>query len=158
MRLYEIEESINIIMNEAEIDEATGEVLIDFEKIQSLEMEKEKKIENIIMYYLDLKGDIDKFAGEIKSLGLKKKTLTNKQESLKRFLDGIHQGDTVEYGVHKVSYRKSKKLQGDDIDVLPNNCVETKHVPIAVAITAYLNSGKLLEGWEIVENQNIQIK
>ena len=158
MRLYEIEESINIIMNEAEVDENTGEVLIDFDKLQALEMAKDVKIENIIKYYLDLKGDIDKFAAAIKTLTQKKKTLTNKREILKKWLDTIHHGDTAEYGVHKVSYRSSKKLQGEDIDVLPNDCVKTEYKPILDMIKNHINLGEEFEGWEIVENKNIQIK
>ncbi len=158
MKLYEIEESINDILNTAEVNEETGEVLIDYAKLEALEMEKEQKIENVINYYLDLDGDSEKFANEIHSLTQKKKTLENKKDSLKRFLDSIHNGFNADYGTHSIKYRASKRLEGEDLTVLPEDCIKIEKKPIAEAIKAYLKSGKLLVGWEVVENKNIQIK
>jgi len=158
MKLYEIEEQINELFNEAEIDEETGEVTINYEKLEALNIEKNVKVENIIKYYLDLNGDIAKFKSEIVSLGNKKRTLENKQKSIKEFLDKIHQGQKAVYGTHNINYRNSEKLQGEDIDVLPDDCVKTEIKPIASEIKARIKSGELFEGWSIVKNQNIQIK
>ena len=158
MKLYEIEDSINEILNNAEVNEETGEVLIDYAKLEALEMEKNAKIENVIKYYLDLDGDIDKFSAEIKSLTERKKALSNKKDSLKRFLDTLHQGLPAEYGTHTIKYRLSKSLQGEDITVLPDDCIKVEKKPIADAIKTRLVNGEKLVGWEIVENKNIQIK
>ena len=158
MKLYEIEEQINELLNNADVNEETGEVIIDFEKLQSLTMAKEEKIENVIKYYLDISGDIDKFASEIKSLAAKKKTLTNKQDSIKRWLDSLHQGTKAEYGTHSVSYRKSKKVVGENIEVLPEDCIKIEKTAVATQVKKLLESGVEIDGWQIVENQNIQIK
>jgi hypothetical protein len=158
MKLYEIEQQISELLNNAKVNEETGEVVIDFEKLQSLTMAKEEKIENVIKYYLDLTGDIDKFASEIKSLTAKKKTLTNKQDSIKRWLDSLHRGTKAEYGTHSISYRKSKKVVGEDIEVLPDECIKVEKTVVATEVKKLLEAGVEIEGWQIVENQNIQIK
>jgi hypothetical protein len=158
MKLYEIEQQISELLNNAKVNEETGEVVIDFEKLQSLTMAKEEKIENVIKYYLDLTGDIDKFASEIKSLTAKKKTLTNKQDSIKRWLDSLHQGTKAEYGTHSISYRKSKKVVGEDVELLPEECIKVEKTAVATEVKKLLEAGVEIEGWQIVENQNIQIK
>ena len=61
MKLYEIDEAI---MNC--VDPETGE--IDEEKLEALQLERNKKIDNVAAWVLDLQGDVDKIKNEIDRL------------------------------------------------------------------------------------------
>ena len=157
MKLYQIEDQIAVIL-EGTVNEETGEVTIDYSKLEELEGAKTQKIENIIRYYKNTIGDAEKFDAEIKNLSARKKTLENKANSLKNFLDMLHNGNKAEYGVHKITYRKSSKLKDGDINLLPEAFTNMTITANKADIKEYLKSGKKLEGWEIVEKQNIQFK
>ena len=133
MKLYEIQSQILDIYDNAEIDE-NGEMHIDDQLLAYLEQDRDTKIEGLIKYYKDLEGDMEKFKAEIKSLAESKRVLENKAASLEKFLDTIHKGEAKQYGVHKVSYRKSTVLIGSDLDILPpelkNTVVEPKKADI----------------------------
>jgi len=157
MKLYEIDKAILDIYDNAEIDE-NGEMHIDEQLLAYLEHDRDAKIEGLIKYYKDMQGDIEKFKAEIKSLAESKKVLENKSDSLERFLDTLHKGEAKQYGVHKVSYRKSTVVVGNDLDILPpelkNTVVEAKKAEIK----AKLKEGVEIIGWSLLERKNIQIK
>ena len=113
MKLYEINNKMEELLN-GEVDEETGEVAINWPLFNSLEMAKEAKIESLINYYTELKGDIDKFSREAKRIQADKKTMENKADSIKRYLDGIHEGQKASYGTHKITYRSSKAVEGEE--------------------------------------------
>ena len=158
MRLYEINDQINELLESAEINEETGEVLIDYAKLESLEMARETKIENVIKYYLDLEGDIAKYTEEIKELTKRRKSMENKHDSLKSFLDTLHNGNNANYGVHKISYRASKSLLGESLDAVPIEYIKTERKPLRSELKAYIEAGNIVDGWEIAVKKNIQIK
>lgn len=174
--LYQIDEQINELLNTAEINEETGEIFVDFEKLNKLSMEKDKKIENIIRYYKDLIGDVDKFDAEIAVLTNVKKVIENKAESLKRYLDSSlpekiyvdKKGETkskkYEYGIHTITWRKSEKVVPDNdtdpIGCTPLKFIKKKEIVEAdkTAIKDAIKAGEKVSGWSIQNNQNIQIK
>ena len=157
MLLYKIQQQILDIYDNAEIDE-NGELHIDDQLLAYLENDRDTKIEGLIKYYKDLQGDIEKFKTEIKSLSESKKVLENKAVSLEKFLDLQHKGEAKQYGVHKVSYRKSTVVVGNDLDILPpelkNTVVEAKKAEIK----AKLKEGVEIIGWSLLDKKNIQIK
>jgi len=158
MKLYQIEDQIAEIL-EGTVDEETGEVTIDYDKLDDLKFEKDRIIEWLIKSYLNLSGDIDKFKAEIDKLSKKKRTLENKQSGLKNYLDILHNETPADYGVHSIKYRASEKLKSGKVDDLPFELTKTETLPVASAdIKKYLKSGKLIEGWEIEQRKNIQIK
>jgi hypothetical protein len=156
-RLYEINQQILDIYDNAEIDE-NGEMHIDEQLLLYLEHDRDAKIEGLIKYYKDMQGDIEKFKAEIKSLAESKRVLENKSDSLERFLDTLHKGEAKQYGVHKVSYRKSTVLIGNDIDILPPELKNTVVEPKKADIKAKLKEGVEITGWSLLDKKNIQIK
>ena len=159
MKLYEISQAIENLFDNADIDETTGEIIIDQDFYDYLTDKRDEKIENLIKYYKDLLGDVVKFKSEISNLQNRMRSVNNKAESLKSFLDILHKGHKAEYGVHKISYRKSTSVVGDDIAVLP-----TKYWKIPTptvnknAVKKALQNGEKFSGWSLEEKQNIQIK
>jgi hypothetical protein len=160
MKLYEIDNQINEIFDNCPIDE-NGEIVlsgIQESLLKALETDRQHKIESIIGFYKDIAGDVDKFDTEIKSLNQRKQVLKNKQESLKQFLDFIHQGVKSEYGVHKIGYRKSEVLVDGSISVIPEEFLSVEVSAKRAEIKKALKEGRTFEGWKIDERQNIQIK
>jgi hypothetical protein len=159
MKLYQIDEAIEQLFDNAEINPETGEFIdLDENLLKLLESQREAKIEGLIGYWKDLAGNVDKFDAEIKNLQARKKTIQNKRESLKNFLHFIHRGEKKEYGVHKISYRRSEVLVGDDCKTLPESLYEILMKPDKAEIKKAIKSGQSFEGWSIDERQNIQIK
>lgn len=157
MKLYEIDKAILDIYDNAEIDE-NGEMHIDDQLLAYLEQDRDAKIGGLIKYYKDMQGDIEKFKAEIKSLAESKRVLENKADSLEKFLDTLHKGEAKQYGVHKVSYRKSTVLIGSDLDILPPELKNTVVEPKKADIKAKLKEGVEIAGWSLLDKKNIQIK
>jgi len=156
-RLYEINQQILDIYDNAEIDE-NGEMHIDDQLLAYLEPDRDAKIEGLIKYYKDMQGDIEKFKAEVKSLAESKRVLENKAASLEKFLDTLHKGEAKQYGVHKVSYRKSTVVVGSDLDILPPELKNTVVEARKADIKAKLKEGVEITGWSLLERKNIQIK
>lgn len=157
MKLYEINQQILDIYDNAEIDE-NGEMHIDEQLLLYLEHDRDAKIEGLIKYYKDMQGDIEKFKAEIKSLSESKRVLENKSASLEKFLDTLHKGEAKQYGVHKVSYRKSTVVVGSDLDILPSELKSTVVEAKKADIKAKLKEGVEIAGWSLLDKKNIQIK
>ena len=157
MKLYEIENEIKAILD-IEPDE-NGELIIDYDALDGLEMEKAQKIENLIKYYKGLIRDAEAFKAEEKELAARRKTIENKSASLKAYLDLIHKGEKAEYGIHKISYRKSESVQGD-VSSLPAESPYLKITESAdkAGIKKAIKAGDDVPGWELSTKQNIQIK
>ena len=84
MNLFEIE---NEIMNCW--DQETGEIL-DSDRLDQLEMERDTKIENIALYIKNLTADAEALKAEKQSFAERQKAAENKVESLKKYLSLIH--------------------------------------------------------------------
>ena len=80
MNLFEIE---NEIMNCW--DQETGEIL-DSDRLDQLEMERDTKIENIALYIKNLTADAEALKAEKQSFAERQKAAENKVESLKKYL------------------------------------------------------------------------
>ena len=78
--LYEIDAAIL-----AAVDQETGEIL-DTEKLDALQMERERKLEGVALWIKDLKAEATAVKEEADKLTARKKALDNKIESIKTWL------------------------------------------------------------------------
>ena len=78
--LYEIDAAIL-----AAVDQETGEIL-DVEKLDALQMEREAKLEGVALWVKDLKAEAAAVKEEADKLTARKKALENKMEGLKMWL------------------------------------------------------------------------
>lgn len=78
--LYEINQDILDC-----VDLETGEIL-DIEKLDALQMERETKLEGVALWVKDLKAEADAVKAEADKLTARKKALDNKIEGLKNWL------------------------------------------------------------------------
>ena len=158
MNLYEIE---NEILNC--IDEETGEV-IDFEKLDALTLERDRKIENIALWVKNLEANAKAYKEEKDNFAQKQKNEENKVKSLKKYLSGYLAGAPYKSTKVNISFRSSKAVDVFDLDALMkyDDCDSylqySDPTPDKTAIKNAINSGIKLPGCCIVENSNIQIK
>lgn len=156
MNLYEIEQEI---MNC--VDMETGEI-IDTEKLEQLQMDRDKKIENIALWIKNLKADAEALKAEKNALAERQKAAENKAESLKKYLLGFLAGEKFSTPKVAISFRKSESVQVTDIKSVMD--FDDQYVKFAeptvdkTAIKKAIKSGIAIPGAELVENQNIQIK
>lgn len=104
MTLYEIEAEIMGC-----VDQETGEI-IDVEKLTALQMEREKKLENVALWCKDLRAEAEAIANEIKSLTARKKASESKLESLKAWLGEALAGEIFKTPKVRVSYTHNSRL------------------------------------------------
>ena len=104
------------------VDEETGEV--DDENLSALMMERDKKIESVALWIMDLRGDTQKLSEEIFRL-TKRKQRTEKQiEDLKEWLRGALGGSKFKNEKIAVTYRESERVIIDDVEQLPSEFVK----------------------------------
>ena len=152
--LYEInKELLNCI------DLETGEI-IDTEKFDQLQLEKNDKLENVALWYKNLLAEAAAFKAEKDVFAEKQKRAEAKAESLKKYLDNALHGNKFSTVKVDITYRKSTRVEVDEIK-LPANWmreIPATHVVDKIEIAKALKAGIDIVGAELVENNNIQIK
>lgn len=155
MTLYDIEQEIMDC-----IDQETGEI-IDIDRLNALEMERDKKIGNVACWIKDLKAEAEAIKAEKQALEKRQKAAENKAESLKTWLQGILQGEKFKDSRCSISYRKSERVDFSDsfvMDSLPDYMKKVTVEPKKTEIKDYLKTGATIEGVTLVENSSIQIR
>lgn len=157
MKLYEIEEEIMNVF-----DPETGEIL-DEDKLAKLEMERDRKIENIALYIKNLESDAEQIKVEKNALAAREKSAKNKAESLRTFLSGYLAGQKFSTPKVAISFRSSTSVEAD-VGALIGSDIGQDYLKYAeptadkVAIKKALQEGIVLPGCALVTNQNMQIK
>jgi hypothetical protein len=157
MKLYEIMQEI-----EGLIDSESGEIL-DYEKFEQLKIDRDTKIENIALWIKNLEAEAIAVTNERKSLQDREKSLGNKTDKLKEYLTFILQGNKFATGKVAISYRKSIGLNITNEETFKQLYKQFCEVEEVVKIPKkdikeYIQKGKVFEGVELVEKQNLQIK
>lgn len=155
MKLYEIDAAIMDC-----VDEETGEI-VDVERLEALEMERDAKISNIGCWIKDLRAFQDAIKNEKKNLDKKLKVAENKEEQLTRFIERYLAGATFKDARVAMSYRKSTSTEieeGLDLNTLPDYCKKITIAANKTAIKEALQQGEVIEGCSLVTKNNIQIK
>ena len=164
MNIYEINKAIEDILEDGfSVDEETGEILFDESDLNALDAEISEKIENVACYIKNLTADISALKEEERNLNTRRKQKERKIDSLKGYINyamELSGRKSLESPRCKVSFRKSSSVEVPDINALDEDYI-TKTIeikPNKVAIKEALKEGKTVEGAEIVERQNLQIK
>ena len=164
MNIYEINKAIEDILEDGfSVDEETGEILFDESDLNALNAEISEKIENVACYIKNLTADISALKEEERNLNTRRKQKERKIDSLKGYINyamELSGRKSLESPRCKVSFRKSSSVEVPDINALDKDYI-TKTIeikPNKVAIKEALKEGKTVEGAEIVERQNLQIK
>lgn len=152
--LYEID---NDIM--ACVDTETGEI-VDESKLEALELERDKKIEGIILWRKDLLAEAEAVKAEAQKLSARAKSCENKAEQLKKYIEHILSGDKFKTERCSVSYRKTTSVTIDDyraIDAKYWKDVKEDWIS-KTAVKEALEKGINIAGAHLEEKNGIVIK
>lgn len=155
MNLYEIQEAILEC-----IDMETGEI-IDIDKLDALEMERDSKISNIGCWIKDLRAEAEAIKTEKQALDKRQKAAEHKEEQLKEYLSRFLNGAKYKDARVAISYRSSTSTVVDefmDLNKLPDEYKKVKIEPNKTAIKEALKNGEVIEGCRLVESTSIQIR
>ena len=158
MKLYEIENAILDC-----IDLETGEV-IDTERLDALQMERDAKIENVALWIKDLKAEAEAIKAEKMALAERQRVAENKAESLKKWLAYALQGEKFKTPKCAISFRKTEAVEVTE-EGLNNLMKEHDELltykapePNKTAIKQALKDGLSVEGVQLVQNTSTIIK
>ena len=153
MKLFEIDEAI---MNC--VDMETGEI-VDSEMLDKLQMERDKKIENIACWIKNLESDAEALKAQKQAFADRQKAAENRAASLKQFLANYLDGQKFTAPTVAISFRKSSSVNVIDMAKIPGNYLKYAEPTVdKTAVKKAINSGEKVPGAEIVETNNIQIK
>lgn len=159
--LYEIDSAILEC-----IDLETGEIL-DTEKLEALQIEREEKIEKVALWYKNLLSDAEQYKKEKEVFTEREKAAKNKAESLKKWLSEALGGEKMSTSKVAISFRKSEAVEIKDEAAFiaiaarsgRDDLLTYKEPTVnKTAIKAAIKDGETFQGASLVTKQNIQIK
>jgi Siphovirus Gp157. len=159
MTLYDINKSI-----QACIDAETGEV-IDFGKLEELEIARSEKLENIALWIKNLNAEESAIKAEMNSFNDRANAVKRKAESLKKYLSKALEGRKFETPRCVVSFRKSTSVEVEPaFFAWAEQCgwADLFHLkdplPKKATIKKLIEAGEEIIGAKIVEKESVQIK
>lgn len=157
---YFIDQRIEEALEEA-VDPETGEIVDEgrLDEVVALQEEKQDAIEQIGLYYKDIKAAAEAVKAEKDQLAKKQKSLETRAESIKKYLAGVLSGQKFKTPRLSVSYRASetteiadKKAIPAEFFVIPEPQVDKRKIKEA------LSKGEQVPGVYIKAHQNVIIK
>ena len=158
MKLYEIDNAILEC-----IDMETGEV-IDSEKLDALNMERDAKIENVVLWIKDLKAEAEAIKAEKLALAERQKIAENKVESLKKWVAYALGGQKFSTAKCAVSFRNTESVEvtEEGLEALMKEHDELLTYkapePNKKAIKDAIKDGLSVAGVQLVQNVSTIIK
>lgn len=158
MTLYEINSEIMSC-----IDMETGEV-IDTEKLNELQLERDAKIENVALWIKELKAEAEAIKQEKLALADRQRVAENKAESLKNWIAYALNGEKFKTAKCSVSFRTTESVEvtEEGLESLMNGHDELLTYkapePNKKAIKQALKDGLNVAGVQLVQNTSTIIK
>ena len=134
--LYEIDQSILALA-----DPETGEIT-DFEKLEELQLEREAKIENVALWYKNLKAEAEMVKAEKQALEARQKACENKAERLRQYLESALAGEKFTTTKVQCSFRNSTSVHITAPEQIATEYLRIKTEPDKKAISEAIKSGK----------------
>lgn len=162
MTLYQIDQAILDVLDA--VDPETGEFTGDLDQLENLQMEREKKLENIGLYIKNLRAEADAIKAEIDNLNKRRESSSKRADSLARYLSMVLAGSPFKTPRVAVSWRKSKavELDGGFIEWAQVNRDDLlnygKPAPNKTLIKKLLEHGDVIPGAKVVEKNNMSVK
>ena len=161
MKIYEIDREIETLLNE--VDE-NGEILFDTDKLESLQMERDRKVENLALAVKNITAEAAAIKAERDALYERQKATEREAERARKYLEFVLRGEKFETARVAVSYRNSSRLEVDDGFIAwakrrAKSLLTIKEPePNKTAIKEMLKKGEKVPHVQMVTVQNMQIK
>lgn len=119
MKLYEIDQQIQEILDGMSIDEETGEVSLDAEALAELQMARQDKLEGAALYIKELEALAKAIREEELALAKRRQAREKKAQRLRVWLTDALNGEKLETGRVSVSIRKgAERLIVDNAEAI----------------------------------------
>ena len=155
----------DLMENDFEVDEETGEFIDNTETINNLfnglKMTFEDKLDNSQRYILTLNGEADILAKEIKRLQAKKTALENKADRLSEMMKNaiLSSGENkFKTSLYSFNIKKTESVEVRDLDVIPRAYLRLKKEADKVAIKKALKNGDIIDGVYLSEKLSLGVK
>ena len=153
MNLYQIDGAILDC-----VDVETGEI-IDAERLDELQIERQRKIENIALWYKNLMSDAAALKAEEQAFKARREAAEKKAEQLKNYLAGVLSGNSFKSDRALITWRVSAFADIQDATRLPNEYLLQQEPKInKAAILKALKAGEDVAGAALGQHNNITIK
>ena len=151
--LWEIDEDIMRCF-----DPETGE--IDEERWDALNMERDKKVEGILLLFKNKVSFANEVKGERDTLDQRYETLSNEIDRMRDWINNVVlRGEPFETSRVKASYRKSTSVEVDESLIPDKFCqFQITRKPIKSDIKDALQKGEEIPGARLVKKRNLQLK
>lgn len=151
--LYEIDEKILECF-----DPETGE-LLDAEQLESLQMERNTKLENVALYIKNLKADAAMYKAEKQAFEERQAAAEKRAENLSEWLKNALDGQKFKTEKAEVSFRKTQKVEILDIWDLNEDLLKySDPTPDKAAIKRAIKAGEEVKGAKLVDDISMTIK
>lgn len=160
MTLYEVDQRIL-----AMTDPETGEIMDDA-AFDALMMDRRDLIENMTLWYKDLRADVKEIKDEIDQLSARKQAMERKMDRIYQYLKRTLDGEKFSTARCAISYRSSTALDVSDIQTaaewLENNgCRDMVTYEAKLdkrSIASLLKDGKSIPGVELENRVSMQLR
>lgn len=158
--LFEIDRAI-VDAWEACVDPETGEINEDlYADFEALQMERDRKIENIACWVKNLKSDAAAMKEEAKNMTERAKAAEAKAARLQDYVGRVLNGQPWHGTRAAISWRTSHQLSIDEGATVPAEYmrIKTTSEPDKTALKAAIAAGKEFEGIRVLDVKNMTIK
>lgn len=161
MKLYELSNQYEQVAHLLEQDDADHELLES--TLEAIGESLDAKAENIAKLVRKYEAESEAIKVESKRLNERAAKAMKNADKLKEYIsDNLQRAGIakVEGKLFTLSFRKSTQVNVTDFDKLPDDFKLTKTEVVAdkKAIGERLKDGEVVEGAELITNQNLQIK
>ena len=162
-KMYEIDESIQKALEIAEEDAFLNDGVISEELasvLESLEIERDDKIEGVALYIKILNSESEAHKAEIDRLSKSKTSIDNSIKSYKEWLKMSLNCKKFKTIKTSISFRVNKSVNIIDQSLLDVCLISSKTIntPDKKMIKSWIDSGKHVEGAELIESTSITVK
>lgn len=145
------------------LEDNGGEITPEIETALAINKSNlQEKSQNYISLIKEIEGRSQTVEIEIKRLrALKKRNDTFVLKLKENIANAMRmlEIDEIRTDLNKINFRKSKSVQIEDIEMLPNDCVIIEKKPISkTELKKRIENGEAINGVSIIENLNLQIK
>lgn len=161
MNLYAINDLITQAFDSA-VDMETGEIVNEeaYEALDCLQMEFNQKVEGILLWIKNLSAEAEALKKEKMAFADRQAAAERKAESLKKYISGVLCGNKFATERVSVTWRKSESVEySGNVYDLPEELLKYKEPEInKTELKKRLKSGEVINGAELVQRNNMQIK
>ncbi len=171
MKLYEVNQEIENLLEALEPDPETGEIPANEDEIiaqiNTLAMKREDILAYLAKLALDVKASVQAMKAEEKRLHDRRQTMEHRQERLISILDRECGGQKTDLGVATLCYRKSTRVEITDKDAAlrwlqhmgHDDCYRIPEPEISkLYVGKLLDAGELIDGVERVTSTSCYLR